>query len=108
MKKTIRLKTVIDYSPQEGVVARTYYDEKELDDLARTLAGSTGLIISHSYWTDEAKETKEYVTAEPAVTPEVPEENEIETQSQSPMRVEELSTKLSNDLETPKSAKKRR
>jgi hypothetical protein len=55
MIQTIRMKKIVDRETSPGIIARTEYEEKEMDDLAITLAGNAGKKISNKYWEGDYK-----------------------------------------------------
>lgn len=78
MKKTLRINKIIDSTSTQGIVARTERDIDEIRELARTLSGSTGHVISD--WYEElnlGEPTGWYVfDMEDVAMPEAPEDKE--------------------------------
>lgn len=61
MQQVIRLSKQVDLETTKGVVARTIYEESEIDNLARTLALQNNKKVVNSYWDGSTAGVKEYV-----------------------------------------------
>lgn len=79
-KKSILINKTIDFEAIKGVITREVLIEQEMDERARMIAGSNGMVVTSENWTDNTGTAKEYHCVDAPAIPGIDENGDAAPQ----------------------------